>query len=82
MPAHNHGWPVIATPNTAGGEKGGGLNAPLANGPVSYVAGAPNTTLEPTTIGVAGSGLPHGNMMPFLTVNFIIALNGVFPSRS
>ncbi|MEN9924844.1 MAG: hypothetical protein RL268_970, partial [Pseudomonadota bacterium] len=29
----------------------------------------------------AGAGQPHNNMMPYLALNFIIALRGVFPSR-
>ena len=32
-------------------------------------------------LAVAGSSLPHNNMMPYLTVTFIIALQGVFPPR-
>jgi microcystin-dependent protein len=30
----------------------------------------------------AGGGAPHNNMMPFLTLNFCIALQGIFPQRS
>jgi microcystin-dependent protein len=37
--------------------------------------------MNPQAIGVAGGGLPHNNMMPFLTVYFNIALQGVFPQR-
>lgn len=33
-------------------------------------------------IGAAGSSLPHNNMMPYLVLNFCIALQGVFPPRS
>ena len=33
------------------------------------------------TLGVAGSSFPHNNMQPFLTVMFIIAMQGVFPPR-
>jgi microcystin-dependent protein len=33
-------------------------------------------------VSVTGSSLPHNNMMPFLTVLFIIAMQGVFPPRS
>jgi microcystin-dependent protein len=33
------------------------------------------------TIGIAGSSLPHNNMMPYLTFNFCIALQGVYPPR-
>ncbi len=33
------------------------------------------------SIGLAGSGLPHENRQPYLAVNYIIALQGIFPSR-
>jgi microcystin-dependent protein len=33
------------------------------------------------TLSVAGGSLPHNNMMPYLTVNFCIAMQGVFPAR-
>lgn len=42
---------------------------------------APNTTLVSGTIGKAGSGQPHDNMQPYLVLNFVIALTGIFPSR-
>jgi microcystin-dependent protein len=35
----------------------------------------------PTALSASGGSLPHNNMMPFLTVFFIIALQGVFPAR-
>jgi microcystin-dependent protein len=43
---------------------------------------APTVQLSPFAVGVAGGSLPHNNMMPSLTVNFCIALQGVFPPRS
>jgi microcystin-dependent protein len=42
---------------------------------------APNQVLAGTAIGVTG-GLPHANLMPYNTLNFCIALNGIFPSRN
>jgi microcystin-dependent protein len=48
----------------------------------SYTTAAPNTPLNPQTVSVAGSSLPHNNMMPTLTLNFCIALQGIFPPRS
>jgi microcystin-dependent protein len=33
-------------------------------------------------LSIAGGSLPHNNMPPYLTLNFCIALQGVFPSRS
>lgn len=44
----------------------------------SYSAAAPNTPLN--AISPSGGGQAHDNMMPFLPVNFIIALNGLYPS--
>jgi microcystin-dependent protein len=32
-------------------------------------------------VAIAGSGFPHNNMMPYLTLNFCIALQGIFPPR-
>ncbi len=47
--------------------------APAAPSPVTMNAGA---------LANAGGNVPHNNMMPFLTFNFCIALQGVFPPRS
>lgn len=38
-------------------------------------------TMAPQATAVAGGGLPHNNMQPYLTMNFCIALQGVFPQR-
>ena len=37
---------------------------------------------DPTTISSVGGSQPHNNMMPYLVLNFIIALQGIFPSRN
>lgn len=38
--------------------------------------------MSPNALGPAGGSLPHNNMQPFLTLNFNIALQGVFPPRT
>jgi microcystin-dependent protein len=38
--------------------------------------------MAPEALTPAGSDLPHNNLMPYLTVNFCIALQGIFPPRS
>jgi microcystin-dependent protein len=38
--------------------------------------------LDPTAFGAIGGGQPHDNMSPYLVLNFVIALVGIFPSRS
>jgi microcystin-dependent protein len=40
------------------------------------------TQMSPSTLAPAGGSLPHNNLMPYLTLNFCIALQGVFPPRS
>jgi microcystin-dependent protein len=44
-----------------------------------YSNATPNTSFAPAAIGAAGGSEPHDNMMPFLTVSYIIALEGVYP---
>jgi len=34
------------------------------------------------TVAIAGSSFPHNNMQPYLTLNFCIAMQGIFPPRS
>jgi microcystin-dependent protein len=51
----------------------------------AYVAGNPAPTtvqMAAETLAPAGGDLPHNNMMPYLTMNFCIALQGVFPPRN
>jgi len=38
--------------------------------------------LEPTSLTNIGGSQPHNNMMPYLVLNFIIALQGIFPSQN
>ncbi|HEY0150075.1 MAG TPA: tail fiber protein [Allosphingosinicella sp.] len=47
-----------------------------------YATGAPTKTMHPATIGNTGGSQAHNNMMPFLTMNYCIALQGIFPSRN
>jgi microcystin-dependent protein len=81
MPSHTHTLNMSSLEGTENSPKdlypagytGVGLYAP---------ANAPNaTTMNPTMLAVAGGNQPHDNMMPYLALNFCIALNGVFPQR-
>lgn len=49
-----------------------------------YVPSAPATNVQMNPFGtsIAGGSQPHNNMMPYLTLNFCIALQGIFPARS
>ncbi len=48
----------------------------------AYGTDAPLTTLAPQTIGAAGGNQPHDNLQPFLCINYVISLFGIFPSPS
>ncbi len=47
-----------------------------------YGAGTPPDTMDSSAIGNSSGGAAHPNVMPFLGVNFMIALTGVYPSRN
>ena len=47
-----------------------------------YSTATPSAPMSSTMIGITGSNQPHENMMPFQVVGFIIALFGIYPSRS
>ena len=55
---------------------------PLPGPNYAYTAPANLVPLAPNAIGAAGGSIAHENRSPYLVVNFIIALNGIFPSRN
>jgi microcystin-dependent protein len=77
MPVHTH---ILNTTNDDGNNtqpagrytgRGNALYGPLAAGVLMAVQ----------QVSISGGGLPHNNMQPYLTLNFCIALQGVFPQR-
>jgi microcystin-dependent protein len=78
MPNHSH--PIQAT-NAAGDSASAAASvfAELNNG-YGIGTGSDVTSLNPATVSQAGGSQPHNNMMPYLTLNFVIALQGIFPS--
>lgn len=50
--------------------------------PDTAYANSGNTQMNPNALSPTGSGQPHNNMPPYLAVNFIIALTGIFPPRN
>jgi microcystin-dependent protein len=45
-------------------------------------AGTPNNAMHPQSLTSVGGGQPHDNMPPYLVLNFVIALVGIFPTRN
>ena len=79
MPQHTHSANGSnATSNSASPANNLWGNAGLA----SYNSGTPNAAMSPTAIVSAGGGQPHSNQQPYLALNIIIALTGIFPSQN
>jgi microcystin-dependent protein len=47
-----------------------------------YSTAGPNETLASAAMAASGGSQPHTNVQPFLCINFIIALTGIYPSRN
>ena len=78
MPTHTH--QVLA--QTAAGTTNAPLNNFLANSNVSPYRGDGNISFAPAMISNVGGSQPHENRQPFLVLNFVIALQGIFPSQN
>ena len=81
MPNHNHLWRVSGDD----GEEQSPANNYLAVLPTPPNIFAPAANVQPMAAGIiqsTGGNQPHNNMQPFLSLNFIIALVGLYPSRS
>lgn len=78
LPTHNH---LINATNVAGTSPSPSLTY-FANSNVQPFRTDSGTTMSPDSIVGVGSSQAHNNMQPFLVVNIIVALVGIFPSRS
>lgn len=81
IPAHTHELRAALSPTTGTASAAVAL-APAAGGaPMYRAAGANQRALSPASVGAAGSSQPHENRQPYVALNFIIALQGIFPPR-
>lgn len=84
IPSHSHAMKAVNLPSDQAAPTATRSLARSANASI-YVAGTPTPALvvmDPNTIAPAGGDQPHNNLMPYLTLNFCIALQGVFPPRT
>lgn len=76
--SHTHG--IVAQPAA------GSLSSPAG----AYLAGSADAQYAPSGSGITaavlknstGSGVPHNNLQPYLCINYVIALSGIFPARN
>src|SRR6059058_5737099 len=80
IPAHSH--PLLATENFATSmSPQGNVAAKTAVANIDpYGTDQPTTPVSPTSISSVGGSQPHNNFQPYLCVDFIISLFGIFPS--
>jgi microcystin-dependent protein len=81
LPPHSHSVNAVSTD--------GNQNVPSGSLPANtktldkeYSNAASDTTMNQSMIGNTGGGQPVNNMQPYLIMNYIIALQGIYPSRN
>jgi len=79
LPSHTHVARAVTDKGTTPAPNGNMLAT--TKGLSAYCAPGSLTALAPS-IGSTGGGQPHPNAQPFLALNFCIALQGIFPSRT
>jgi microcystin-dependent protein len=79
IPNHSHGLHGVSAAATTGTP---GATVALAKPASALVYRAATNTVPMAAMAPAGAGQPHNNRQPYLVLNFIIALQGVYPPRT
>jgi len=82
IPAHSH--PMLATNNNAAGTSPQGTAVAVVPtvSVIPYGSDAPRGPISPSSVTATGGSQPHNNFQPYLCVDFIISLFGIFPSQT
>jgi microcystin-dependent protein len=78
IPSHNH---LFQCNSSSQGGTAAPANATVCGGPQVYRNTAPAGSMNPQSLSNAGGSQPHDNRQPFLAMNWIIALNGIYPTQ-
>lgn len=78
IPAHLH---TLRAQTGAGSQPSPSGGVWASSSLAQFSTGAPTATMAPTSLLNSGGNQPHDNIPPFLAVNFVISLFGVFPSQ-
>jgi microcystin-dependent protein len=82
IPAHNHAVKADSTPaNQQSPANNAFAKADTSAGNLYTTNTSPTSAMNPGILSLYGGSLSHTNLMPYLTLNWIIALQGVFPTR-
>jgi microcystin-dependent protein len=79
IPSHSH--PYLASGGAGNSSNPQNLVAARTDGTISlYLSDPPNVNMSASAVGSVGASQPHTNFQPYLCVDFIISLFGIFPS--
>jgi len=80
IPAHSHAFLASSGPGTVNTPGG---NVPAASPSATlYIQDVTDSNLSANSVGTVGGSQPHNNFQPYLCVDFIISLFGIFPSQT
>lgn len=82
MAAHSHGLLGTSQAATLGTAQSNLLAAEPTGSTAIYAHVAPNAPMNAQSVGFAGGGQPVNNIQPYLGINFIICVEGIFPPHS
>lgn len=80
MPAHTHA--LLASANNATTANAGGNVLAQTPSYTPYIDFSPNVSLAASSVNSVGGSQPHNNLHPYLCIDFIISLFGIFPSQT
>lgn len=81
IPAHSHAF-LASQVNGSQQSPGGNLLANSTSSVQPYIQDVTSISLNAAAIGSTGGSQPHNNFQPYLCVDFIISLFGIFPSQT
>lgn len=81
IPAHSHAWLASQGAGNQASPQGS-VTADTGAGIKIYIEDVPDSNMSPSASGPVGGSQPHNNFQPYLCVDFIISLFGIFPSQT
>lgn len=81
MPLHTHNLMAVSQPGDLADPTGRSIARAASGNPFQSTTNANVVQMAVQAVAPTGGSLPHNNMQPYLTLNFCIALQGIFPQR-
>ncbi|WP_293305281.1 phage tail protein [Pedobacter sp. UBA5917] len=81
LPSHTHSVNAVSTGGTVSSPTGNYF-ANKGRSDNDYTSNNPNTQMNIMTVGVTGNNLPVPVMQPYIALNYVIAVQGVYPARN